>query len=82
VFEADGENALRRLWAFGQSDDPRRTSPWIHFLEHRTFAGWTERIPRRELATLLESEVSPRLGQAVAGTDERRGSPRGEQRAG
>jgi hypothetical protein len=66
VFEADGENALRRLWAFGQSDDPRRTSPWIHFLEHRTFAGWTERIPRRELAALLESEVSPRLGQAVA----------------
>jgi hypothetical protein len=66
VFKADGENALRRLWAFGQSDDPRRTSPWIHFLEHRTFAGWTERLPRRELATLLGSEVSPRLGQAVA----------------
>lgn len=66
VFEADGENALRRLWAFGQSDDPRRTSPWTHFLEHRTLAGWTERIPRREVATLLESEVSPRLGQAVA----------------
>lgn len=66
VFEEDGEYALRRLWTFGQSDDSRRASPWIHFLEHRTFAGWTGRIPRHELAALLASEVSPRLGQAVA----------------
>ncbi len=66
VFEEDGEEALKRLWAFGRSDDPRRTSPWNHFLEHRTLTGWTERIPRRELAALLGSEVSPRLGQAIA----------------
>jgi hypothetical protein len=66
VFEDGGEDAVRRLWAFGQSDDPRRISPWTHFLEHRTLAGWTERIPRRELAALLGAEVSPHLGQAVA----------------
>jgi hypothetical protein len=66
VYEEGGEDALKRLWAFGRSDDPRRTSPWTHFLEHRTLAGWTERIPRQELAALLGSEVSPRLGQAIA----------------
>jgi hypothetical protein len=69
VFEEGGEDALRRLWAFGQSHDPRRASPWTHFLEHRTFAGWNERIPRRELAALLEAEVSPRLGHAIATWD-------------
>jgi hypothetical protein len=66
VFEEDGEDALRRLWTFGQSDDPRRTSPWTYYLEHRTLTGWTERMHRRELAALLESEVSRRLGQAIA----------------
>ena len=69
VFEEGGEDALKRLWTFGQSDDPRRTSPWTHYLEQRTLTGWTERIPRQELAALLESEVSPRLGQAIAGWD-------------
>src|SRR6266545_593999 len=69
VFEEGGEDALKRLWIFGQSDDSRRTSPWTHYLEHRTLTGWTERIPRQELAALLESEVSPRLGQAIAGWD-------------
>jgi hypothetical protein len=67
VFEEGGEDALKRLWTFGRSDDPRRTSPWTHFLEHRTFADWTERMPRLELAALLGSEVSPRLGEAIAG---------------
>jgi hypothetical protein len=66
VYEDGGEEALKRLWAFGRSDDPRRTSPWTYFLEHRTLTGWTERIPRQELAALLGSEVSPRLGQAIA----------------
>jgi len=28
--------------------------------------GWIGRMPRAELAALLESEVSPRLGQAIA----------------
>jgi len=67
IFEEGGEEALQRLWAFGRSDDPRRTSPWTHYLERRTLTDWTERIPRRELAALLGSEVSPRLGQAIAG---------------
>jgi hypothetical protein len=66
VFEDGGEAALKRLWRFGCSDDPRRTSPWTYFLEHNTLTGWTERIPRQELAALLASEVSPRLGQAIA----------------
>jgi hypothetical protein len=66
VFEDGGEEALRRLWRFGRSDDPRRTSPWTYFLEHNTLTGWTERIPRQELAALLRSAVSPRLGQAIA----------------
>ncbi len=66
VFEEGGEDALRRLWAFGQSDDPRRVSPWNHYLEHRMLTGWIGRMPRAELAALLESEVSPRLGQAIA----------------
>ncbi len=66
VFEEGGEEALKRLWAFGRSADPRRTSPWTYFLEHNTLTGWTERTPRRELAALLGSEVSPRLGQAIA----------------
>jgi hypothetical protein len=67
VFEESGEDALKRLWTFARSDDPRRTSPWTYFLEHRSFAGWTQRIPRQELAALLGAEVSPRLGQAIAG---------------
>jgi hypothetical protein len=69
VFDESGEDSLTRLWTFGQSDDPRRTSGWTHYLKHRTLTGWTQRIPRRELAALLESEVSPRLGQAIAGWD-------------
>jgi hypothetical protein len=66
VFEGGGEDALKRLWRFGRSDDPRRTSPWTYFLEHNTLTGWMERIPRQELAALLGSEVSPRLGQAIS----------------
>jgi hypothetical protein len=66
VFEEGGEGALRRLWAFGQSDDPRRTSPWSHYLEHHTMTGWTGRMSRQALAALLESEVSPLLGQTIA----------------
>jgi hypothetical protein len=66
VFEEGGEDALRRLWRFGRSGDPRRTSPWTHFLEHRTMTGWVERMSRQELAALLEREVSPRLGRAIA----------------
>jgi hypothetical protein len=66
VFDESGEDALTRLWRFGQSSDPRRVSPWTHYLEHRTLTGWTLRMPTRELAALLGSEVSPRLGQAVA----------------
>jgi hypothetical protein len=69
VFEEGGEDALTRLWTFGRSDDPRRASPWTYFLEHSTLTGWMERIPRHELAALLESEVSPRLGQAIASWD-------------
>jgi hypothetical protein len=69
VFDESGEDALTRLWTFGQSDDPRRTSPWTHYLEHRTLTGWTLRMPRRELAALLASEVSPLLGRAIAGWD-------------
>jgi hypothetical protein len=67
IFEEGGEEALQRLWAFGRSHDPRRTSPWTHYLERRTLTDWTERIPRQELATLLGSEVSRPLGQAIAG---------------
>jgi hypothetical protein len=67
IFEEGGEDALRRLWAFGQSNDPRRTSPWTHYLEHRTLTGWTGQMSRRELAALLESEVSPLLGRAIGG---------------
>jgi hypothetical protein len=69
IFDESGEKALRRLWAFGRSDDPRRISPWTYFLEHRTLTGWTPRMDRPELASLLESEVSPRLGRAVAEWD-------------
>jgi hypothetical protein len=66
VWKEDGEDALRRLWTFGQSDDPRRVSPWTQYLEHRTLTGWTARMSTREVAALLQSEVSPRLGQAIA----------------
>src|SRR6266511_3329024 len=79
VFEEGGEEALKRLWAFGRSADPRRTSPWTHYLEHRTLTDWTERIPRQELAALLGSEVSPRLGQAIAGWSGRREPGEGDE---
>jgi hypothetical protein len=67
VFEESGEDALKRLWTFGRSDDARRVSPWTHSLKYRTLTGWTLRMPRRELPALLESEVSAKLGRAIAG---------------
>jgi hypothetical protein len=69
VFDEDGGAALTRLWTLGQSEADRRTSAWDHYLEHRTLTGWTGRMRRRELAALLESKVSPCLGQAIAGWD-------------
>jgi hypothetical protein len=69
VFDESGEDALKRLWTFGQSKDPRRASPWNHYLEHRTLTSWSGRMPRRELAALLGSDVSPRLGQGIVRWD-------------
>jgi len=69
VFDAEGEGVLTRLWTLGQSEATRRTSAWDHYLQHRTLTGWTGRMPRRELASVLESEVSPVLGRAIAGWD-------------
>ena len=66
IFEESGEAALSRLWAFGQREAVRRaSSPYDYFRQHRTL-GWFERRPAKDLAPTLASEVSPRLGQAVA----------------
>jgi len=69
VFNESGEAALVRLWKLGRSEGPGRSSPWAYYLEHRTLTEWPGRMPRRELAALLASEVSPRLGQVVADWD-------------
>lgn len=66
VFDQGGEEALTRMYVFARSEDPGRASPWHYFLKHGTLIDRPEGIPRRELADLLGSEVSPRLGQAIA----------------
>lgn len=66
IFDETGQAALTRLWTLGQSETHHRTSAWDHYLKHRALTDWTGRMPRRELAALLESDVSPRLGQAIA----------------
>jgi hypothetical protein len=44
----------------------RRPLAWVHFKEKGTLADWIGRLPAAELADVLGSEVSPRLGQAIA----------------
>ncbi|HYT78697.1 MAG TPA: hypothetical protein VEQ37_05490 [Actinomycetota bacterium] len=66
VFDQGGEEALARLYAFARSEDPRRASPWHHFLKHGTLTDWPGGMRRLELADLLAKEVSPRLGRAIA----------------
>jgi hypothetical protein len=69
IFDEGGEAALSRLWAFGQREAARRgSSPMNYFREHRTL-DWFEHQPTKDLAPRLASEVSPRLGQAIATWD-------------
>jgi hypothetical protein len=69
IFNEGGEAALARLWAFGQKERARRGStPYDYFREHGTI-GWFEKIRSRDLASRLATDVSPRLGRAVAGWD-------------
>jgi hypothetical protein len=68
VFEESGEDALRRLWAFGLSHAGHRQSGWAYFREHGAMppTDWGGFISAAELAPILASEVSPRLGKAIA----------------
>jgi hypothetical protein len=69
IFDEGGEAALSLLWAFGQREAARRgSSPYNYFREHRTL-GWFEQQRAKDLAPRLTSEVSPRLGQAIAAWD-------------
>ncbi len=68
IFDEGGEAALTRLWAFGQREAARRTSAGAYAREHSGLPpiDWPGWMSARELASLLGSEVSPRLGHAIA----------------
>lgn len=66
IFDEGGEDALTRLWAFGQSEAVRHPSAWMWFREHGSLTDWPGRMPAKELAPMLAADVSPRLGKAIA----------------
>jgi hypothetical protein len=65
VFDEGGEQALKRLWAFGKSEAAHRQRASDYFREHGTLTGWSEQVRAADLARRLGSEASPRLSQAV-----------------
>jgi len=66
AFDESGEEALKRLWAFGKSEATHQQRASEFFREHGTLSGWSEQTRAKDLAARLASDVSPRLGQAVA----------------
>jgi hypothetical protein len=69
MFDAEGEEALRRLWKFGQVEAAHRQRASDYFREHGTLSGWSDEVSATDLVPRLASEVSPRLAQAVSRWD-------------
>jgi hypothetical protein len=69
LFDAEGEEALKRLWRFGQAEATHRQRASDYFREHGTLSGWSDQVSARDLVLRLASDVSPRLAQAVSAWD-------------
>jgi hypothetical protein len=68
IYDQDGgEAALRRLWEFGRAEAQHRQRASDYFRQHGTLTGWSEQTRAEDLVERLTKEVSPHLGQAVAG---------------